>query len=47
MLGGDLYCDWIGAFDFSNDPVNPGNVASWGQKFVNMVNVCCIHRLPL
>lgn len=38
MLGGDLYCDWIGAFDFSNDPVNPGNVASWGQKFVNMVN---------
>jgi len=29
-------------FDFTNDPVNPSNVAQYGQKFVDMVN----SRLP-
>jgi len=38
IMGGGGYCDWIGSFDFSNDPVNPSNVAQYGQKFVNMVN---------
>jgi len=36
IMGGGGYCDWFGPFNFDNDPVNPGNVASYGQNFVNM-----------
>jgi len=36
IMGGGGYCDWLGQFNFENDPVNPSNVAKYGQQFVNM-----------
>jgi hypothetical protein len=36
IMGGGGYCDWLGAFNFDSDPVNPSNVATWGNKFANM-----------
>jgi hypothetical protein len=34
----NAYCDWLGTFNFANDPVNASNVASWAEKFYNMVD---------
>jgi hypothetical protein len=37
IMGGGGYCDWYFYFQFENDPVTPGNVASYGKKFMDEV----------